>query len=41
MEERKNVHSVCVHKKGIRELGIAESFVKGGSETSILAGVVF
>jgi endonuclease V-like protein UPF0215 family len=31
---------VRVHKKGIRELGIAESFVKGGSETSILAGVV-
>ena len=29
-----------VHKKGIRALGIAESFVKGVSGTSVLAGVV-
>jgi len=29
-----------VHKKGFRALGISESFVKGVSEESILAGVV-
>ncbi|MEE8570483.1 MAG: DUF99 family protein [Candidatus Bathyarchaeia archaeon] len=29
-----------VHKKAVRALGIAESFVKGVSERSILAGVV-
>ena len=29
-----------VHKKGIRALGIAESFVKGVTQKSILAGVV-
>ena len=29
-----------VHKKGIRSLGISESFVKGVSQSSILAGVV-
>jgi hypothetical protein len=29
-----------VHKKGIRALGIAESFVKGATQKSILAGVV-
>jgi hypothetical protein len=29
-----------VNKKGIRALGIAESFMKGSSKTSILAGVV-
>jgi len=29
-----------VHKKGFRALGISESFVKGISEESILAGVV-
>jgi len=29
-----------VHKKGFRALGISESFVKGVSEKSILAGVV-
>ncbi len=31
---------VHVHKKGIRALGISESFVKGVSESSVLAGVV-
>jgi len=31
---------VRVHKKGIRALGISESFVKGVSESSILVGVV-
>lgn len=29
-----------VHKKGFRALGISESFIKGVSEESILAGVV-
>jgi len=29
-----------VHKKGFRTLGVSESFVKGVSEKSILAGVV-
>ena len=29
-----------VHKKGFRALGISESFVKGISKESILAGVV-
>jgi endonuclease V-like protein UPF0215 family len=29
-----------VHKKGIRALGIAESFVKGTTQKSVLAGVV-
>lgn len=29
-----------VHKKGIRALGIAESFVKGTSQQSVLAGVI-
>ena len=32
--------SLHVHKKGVRALGIAESFVKGMSEQSFLAGVV-
>jgi endonuclease V-like protein UPF0215 family len=32
-----NLH---VHKKAFRSLGIAESFLKGGTEESILAGVV-
>jgi endonuclease V-like protein UPF0215 family len=32
--------NVRVHKKGIRALGIAESFAKGESRTSVLAGVV-
>ena len=31
---------VHIHKKGIRALGVSESFVKGVSERSILAGVV-
>jgi len=31
---------IRVNKKGIRALGIAESFMKGRSKTSILAGVV-
>lgn len=31
---------VHVHKKGIRALGISESFVKGVSERSVLAGAV-
>lgn len=32
--------SVRVHKRGIRAFGVAESFVKGVSQTSVLAGVV-
>ncbi len=40
MEKKKKVASVHVHKKGIRALGIAESFIKGVSATSVLAGVV-
>jgi endonuclease V-like protein UPF0215 family len=40
MEKKRKVASVHVHKKGIRALGIAESFVKGVSATSVLAGVV-
>ena len=32
--------SVHIHKKGIRVLGISESFVKGISKHSILAGVI-
>ncbi|MFQ6075500.1 MAG: DUF99 family protein [Candidatus Bathyarchaeia archaeon] len=31
---------IHVHKKGIRALGVSESFVKGVSERSFLAGVV-
>lgn len=31
---------VHVHKKGIRALGVSESFVKGVSKRSVLAGVV-
>jgi endonuclease V-like protein UPF0215 family len=40
MEKKKKVASLHIHKKGIRALGIAESFVKGVSATSVLAGVV-
>jgi len=29
-----------VHKKAVRALGVSESFVKGISEKSVLAGVV-
>lgn len=32
--------SAHVHKKGIRVLGVSESFVKGRSQHSILAGIV-
>ncbi len=40
MEKKREDFSVRVHKKGIRAFGIAESFVKGVSRTSVLAGVV-
>lgn len=32
--------SIHLNKKGIRALGVAESFVKGSSQTSVVAGVV-